>query len=194
MKVFVAGATGVVGNRAVARLVDARHEVTAVARLVDARHEVTAVARSAEKAELVRSLGATPVHVSLFDRDGLTAALAGHDAVVTLATKIPSISHALAPGAWDENNRIRTEGSATLVDAAIAAGVSRYVQESITFTYPDGGDAWIDAPRRTSTHPGSGPAPPTPRRAPPASPRRAGRAPSCASACSRPRTPSTRRR
>jgi nucleoside-diphosphate-sugar epimerase len=131
MKVFVAGATGVVGKRAVARL-------------VEAGHEVTAVARSAEKAELVRSLGATPVQVSLFDRDGLTA-MAGHDAVVTLATKIPSISRALAPGAWDENNRIRTEGSATLVDAAIAAGVSRYVQESITFTYPDGGDAWIDA-------------------------------------------------
>jgi nucleoside-diphosphate-sugar epimerase len=132
LKVFVAGATGVIGRRAVARL-------------VEAGHEVTAVARSEKKAEGVRALGATPVQVSLFDRDALAAAVAGHDAVLNLATKIPSMSHAARPGAWDENNRIRSEGSANLVDAALAAGASRYVQESITFTYPDSGDAWIDA-------------------------------------------------
>jgi len=132
LKVFVAGATGVIGRRAVAGL-------------VAAGHEVTAVARSAEKAELVRALGATPVQVSLFDRDALRAAVAGHDVVVNLATKIPPMSQAARPGAWDENNRIRSEGSANLVDAALAAGATRYVQESITFTYPDSGDAWIDA-------------------------------------------------
>ena len=132
MKVFLAGATGVIGSRALRRL-------------VAAGHDVTAVARSAEKAEAVRAAGATPVQVSLFDRDALVAAVAGHDAVVNLATKIPSLTEAAMPGAWAENDRIRTEGSANLVDAALAAGATRYVQESITFTYPDSGDAWIDA-------------------------------------------------
>jgi nucleoside-diphosphate-sugar epimerase len=132
MKVFVTGATGVIGRRAVAQL-------------VAAGHEVRAVSRSAEKDALVRSLGAEPVSVSLFDVEALTAAMAGHDAVANLATKIPTIAHAALPGAWDENNRIRSEGSAALVDAAIAAGVGRFIQESITFTYPDSGDAWIDA-------------------------------------------------
>lgn len=132
MKVFVTGGTGVIGWRVVARL-------------VAAGHDVTAVARSAEKAGLVCSLGATPVRVSMFDHEALTLAMAGHDAVVNLATKIPPISRAMAPGAWVENNRIRTKGSAALVDAALAAGVRRYVQESITFGYPDSGDAWIDS-------------------------------------------------
>ena len=132
MKVFVAGATGVIGWRAVERL-------------VAAGHEVTAIARSAEKAELVRSKGATPVQVSLFDREQLTAAVAGHDVVINLATHIPSMSKGAFAGSWSENNRIRTEGSANLVDAALAAGATRYIQESIVFTYPDSGDTWIDA-------------------------------------------------
>ena len=131
-KVFVAGATGVLGWRTVEQL-------------VAAGHEVTAVVRSAEKAELVRAKGATPVQVSLFDRERLTAAVAGHDVVVNVATHIPPMSEAALPGAWSENDRIRTEGSANLVDAALAAGASRYIQESIVFTYPDSGDAWIDA-------------------------------------------------
>ena len=142
MKVFLAGATGVIGSRALRQL-------------VAAGHDVTAVARSAEKAEAIRAAGATPVQVSLFDRDALVAAVAGHDAVVNLATKIPSMTEAAMPGAWSENDRIRTEGSANLVDAALAAGASRYVQESIVFTYPDSGDAWIDA--ETTPVEGGGP-------------------------------------
>jgi nucleoside-diphosphate-sugar epimerase len=134
MRIFVAGGTGVIGWRAVQRLVAAGHDVTAVARTED-------------KAELVRSLGAEPVQVSLFDRDRLAAAVAGHDVVVNLATHIPGIRSAALPGSWAENDRIRTQGSANLVDAALGAGAGRYVQESITFTYPDAGDAWIDEDR-----------------------------------------------
>jgi hypothetical protein len=46
--------------------------------------------------------------------------------------------------AWLENDRIRTEGSAAIVDAAIEAGVSRVVQESVSVLYRDRGDEWID--------------------------------------------------
>ena len=131
MKVFVAGATGVVGRRAVAQL-------------VDAGHEVTAVARSAAKADWLRSVGAVPVEVSLFDAAALRAAVAGHDAVVNLATHIPSLRRGSSEQAWTENARIRTEGSSNLVDAALAAGASVYVQEALGFWYEDRGDGWID--------------------------------------------------
>src|SRR3954471_18375841 len=122
MRVFVAGSTGVIGHRAVRAL-------------VAAGHEVTAAVRSPAKAALARSLGATAVEVSIFDPDALRAAVAGHDAVCNLATHIPSLARAADPRSWDENNRIRTKGSRNLVDAALAAGATTYVQESIAFLY-----------------------------------------------------------
>jgi nucleoside-diphosphate-sugar epimerase len=131
MRIFLAGATGVVGRRALALL-------------VAAGHEVSAVARNDEKAATVRHLGGSPVGVDLFDPSGLRTVVDGHDAVVNLATKIPPPLQAFLPRAWAENERIRTEASRNLVDAALGSGVSRFVQESIAFVYPDYGDRWID--------------------------------------------------
>jgi nucleoside-diphosphate-sugar epimerase len=131
MKVFVAGATGVLGRRVVPRL-------------VEAGHQVSGIARSAEKAQQLTAAGATPIRVDLFDSAGIAAAVAGHDTVVNLATHIPDISKATRSSAWAENDRIRTEGSRNLVDAALAGGVRRFVQESISFFYVDSGDAWVD--------------------------------------------------
>jgi nucleoside-diphosphate-sugar epimerase len=132
MRVFVAGATGVIGRRAVVRL-------------AAAGHEVTGVSRSPEKDALLESLGARPVRVDLFDGDALRVAVAGHDAVVNLTTKIPPLAQMTVPHAWDENERIRRVASGNLVDAAIAAGASVFVQESIAFMYGDHGTEWIDA-------------------------------------------------
>jgi nucleoside-diphosphate-sugar epimerase len=131
VKIFLAGATGVLGIRTVQRLVAAGHQVTGIARTPD-------------KASALEGLGATPATVELFDAAGVTAAVAGHEVVMNLATHIPDLSKAARPGAWKENDRIRTEGSRILVDAAIAAKASRYVQESIGFFYADGGADWLD--------------------------------------------------
>jgi len=131
MKVFVAGATGVVGRRAV-RL------------LVGAGHDVSAVARSAARQALLRDLGAHPVTVDLFDRHAVDRAVVGHDAVCNMATHIPASARMAMPRAWAENDRIRSEVSANLVQAVLAHDVGRYVQESITFLYADGGDRWLD--------------------------------------------------
>ncbi|HVE93797.1 MAG TPA: NAD-dependent epimerase/dehydratase family protein [Acidimicrobiales bacterium] len=129
MKIFVAGATGVVGWRAVRAL-------------VATGHEVAGVARSEAKAQLLRDLGADPVSVDLFDGAAVRSATSNAEAVVNLATRIPPTSKAWRTGAWKENNRIRTEAAATL--AAAAAGVgARFVQESITFPYADAGVDWI---------------------------------------------------
>lgn len=131
MKVFLTGGTGVIGTRAVPAL-------------VAAGHEVTAVARSGAKADLVRSMGATPVAVDLFDAAAVKAAVDGHEAVVNLATNIPPMSKAALARAWATNERLRSEASNHLVDAALATGATRFVQESIAFPYVDQGDAWID--------------------------------------------------
>lgn len=130
MRVFLTGATGAIGRFVVPRLV--------------ADHDVSALARSKEKAEALTRAGAIAVQVSMFDTEGLVEAFAGHDVVVNLATAIPPMRRAMRGSAWAENNRIRTEGSRAVVDAALAAGVSVLVQESITLTYPDHGDQWID--------------------------------------------------
>jgi len=132
MKIFVTGATGVVGRRVLPLL---------LAR----RHDVTACVRSAEGAEKMVALGARACLTSLFDPYELLRAIAGHDAVINLATHIPSSSlRMFFRSAWRENDRIRQIGSANLVDAAIAGGVRRFVQESFAPIYPDRGNDWID--------------------------------------------------
>jgi nucleoside-diphosphate-sugar epimerase len=93
---------------------------------------------------LLASIGATPARVDLFAADAIAEATKDYDVVINLATNIPLPSKALMPGAWKTNEQIRSEGSRILVDAALANGVTRYVQESIAFVYPDSGDTWLD--------------------------------------------------
>lgn len=135
MHIFIAGATGVLGRRVVPLLV------------ADG-HAVTAVARTPQKAAELREQGASPATVDLFDRAAVTAAVAGHDAVVNLATAIPPTMRMLRPSAWRMTARLRSEAARNLVDAAIAAGATRYLQEALAFMYEDHGAEWIteDAP------------------------------------------------
>ncbi|MEY2446590.1 MAG: hypothetical protein QOH79_66 [Acidimicrobiaceae bacterium] len=131
MKVFVTGGTGAIGR-------------FVVPELVRAGHDVAALARSDEKAAQLAEQGARAVRASLFDEAALKEAFTGHDAVCNLATAIPAVTKSASVKNWADNDRIRREGSTTVVNAALAAGVGRVVQESITFMYPDRGDQWID--------------------------------------------------
>ncbi len=130
MRILLAGGTGTLG----------RHVTPALA---DAGHGVIAVSRSETSDTWLRDIGAEPVRLDLFDSAAVRAAAAGIDAVVNLATSIPPGSRAMLPGAWKANDRLRSEASSNLADAAIAAR-ARFVQESFAPTYADGGDAWID--------------------------------------------------
>jgi nucleoside-diphosphate-sugar epimerase len=76
--------------------------------------------------------------LDLYDAAAVAAAVSGADAVLHLATRIPALSMMDQPEAWRENDRLRTEASAILVDAALAAEVKTYVQPTVTFVYPDG--------------------------------------------------------
>lgn len=131
MRVLVTGATGVLGRRAVPAL-------------VSAGHEVVAVARTEAKATAVRKAGAEPIALDLLDPVAVASAVEGVEAVANLATSIPPTSKAAFRRAWAENDRLRRDASAILVDAAVRHGVPRFVQESITFLYADAGAEWID--------------------------------------------------
>jgi nucleoside-diphosphate-sugar epimerase len=130
MRVFVAGATGVLG-------------AAAVRRLVSSGHEVTGIARSEEKRRLLYTLGAEAAQVDLFDARAMRAAIEGHDVVCNLATRIPSGMAMTRTSAWRENDRIRTEGSAILAKAAADCGALRLIQEAVALVYADAGQNWI---------------------------------------------------
>src|SRR4051794_37468326 len=125
MRVFVAGASGVIGRRLVPLL-------------VRAGHRVAGMTRSAEKVDLVRLLGAEPVVVDVFDAGALRRAVedAKPDALIHQLTDLP-----FAPGTpryeegLERNAKLRIEGTRNLADAARAAGVRRLIAQSIAFVY-----------------------------------------------------------
>lgn len=131
MKIFITGATGVIGRRVIPLL---RRAV----------QRMTAVSRSTGGSDWLTLHGATPIQLDLFDVEAVRRAVAGHDVVINLATHIPDPSRMFLPWAWRENDRLRRVASANLAQAAAAEGVSRFVQESFAPTYPDRGRALID--------------------------------------------------
>lgn len=130
VKVAVTGATGVIGS-------------AAVSALVAAGHQVVGLARTLEKADRLAAFGATPRMGSVLDHDTLVDLFAGADAVVSCATHIPVGLAGAVPGAWRDNDRLRTEGVRRVVEAAREAGVRRIIQESVSQLYADQGDAWV---------------------------------------------------
>ena len=132
MKIFVTGATGVIGRRLVPLLLADNHDLT-----VMTRHDGPLPAPWAGDVRTARA--------DLFDRGSLAFAARGQDAVINLATHMPSSSlKMMFRRSWRMNDRIRREGSRNLVEAALAGGVARFIQESYAITYPDRGDSWID--------------------------------------------------
>src|SRR5437868_3532640 len=130
MRVFVTGATGVIGRRVVPAL-RARG------------HHVTAAARPSPRLDALAQQGATPLPLDIFDPPAVRQALRGQDAVVNLATHVPQNGRAFLLGAWKAMDRVRREGSAILANAAAAVGAHRFIQESFAATYPDSGSNWI---------------------------------------------------
>ena len=83
--------------------------------------------------------------VSIFDRDALSQAFDGIDVILHLATHIPTGASAVDSSAWQENDMLRADATAALVDAAMEAGVTTFVYPSVCFVYADGGSAWLRA-------------------------------------------------
>jgi nucleoside-diphosphate-sugar epimerase len=129
MRIFVAGASGVIGR-------------PLVAQLLAAGHEVTGMTRSAERAAEVRAAGADAAVCDVFDAAALTAAVAAArpEVVVHELTALPADLDLRKKGVYDATNRIRTEGTRNLIAAASAGGATRFVAQSVGFIYaPQGG-------------------------------------------------------
>jgi nucleoside-diphosphate-sugar epimerase len=128
MKVVVVGATGVLGRNVLPRL-------------RERGHEVRAVVRKPEQAKIYKAMGYEVVLGDILDLESLLPAAAGCSAALHLATAIPK---SLTAGDWRMNDRVRREGTRNLLAAAIRAGVSRYVQQSITMIYGEHGHEIVD--------------------------------------------------
>jgi nucleoside-diphosphate-sugar epimerase len=128
MRVFLAGASGVIG-------------APLVPRLVADGHVVTALTRSPEKADALRERGAEPVVCDALDAEALTRAMreAAPDAIIDHLTDLPqAINPRRAEQDFAANDRVRTVGTANIVAAARAAGASRIVAQSVAFFYAPG--------------------------------------------------------
>jgi nucleoside-diphosphate-sugar epimerase len=99
--------------------------------------------RSESKMSMLEGLGAEPVVGDVFDRDGLTAAVAASmpDLVISQVTDLPDDLERIGEYT-DANARIRREGVANLLDAARQSGVGRFLGQSVAWELPgDGGRA-----------------------------------------------------
>ena len=129
MRIFLAGATGVLGIRLLPLL-------------VDAGHVVAGMTRSPDKVAVIRARGAEPVVCDVFEEAQLADAVLSFepDAVVDQLTDLPDRRDELVAHAAN-NDRIRTEGTRNLVAAAKAADVNRFVAQSIAWRPEERGQA-----------------------------------------------------
>ena len=123
MKIFVAGGTGAVGR-------------PLLAKLLANGHDVVALTRSADGTEALVNQGVELAIADVFDADAVKAAVsrARPEVVIEQLTALPKTytSESMAAAA-PLNTRIRLEGGANVLAAARAAGVRRYLRQSIAF-------------------------------------------------------------
>jgi len=130
VRIAVTGATGVLGQEAVAAL-------------VAEGHKVTGVTRRERGVPVIEGRGASAVVADVFDAADLERAFRGHDVVINALAKLPIGMAAMRPLAWREDDRLHLEASVAIAEAAARAGAGRLVQESTIFLYPDNGSDWI---------------------------------------------------
>jgi nucleoside-diphosphate-sugar epimerase len=121
MNVFVAGASGAIGQ-------------PLIAELVRRGHAVTGMTHSEAGAENIRSLGAGVAFVSAFDAGAVEEALRKTQAEVVIdeLTSLPRSPADMASAASGDR-KLRLEGGGNLYRAAKACGVRRYIQQASGF-------------------------------------------------------------
>jgi len=144
MRIFVAGATGAIGRPLIAQL----HSVG---------HDVVALTRTPEKARILAEQGVEPAIADVFDADAVKAAVirAQPEVVIEQLTSLPkTYTPETMQAAAQLNDRIRLEGGANVLAAAQAAGVRRYIRQSIAFwAIPGTGLADEETPLALDTSP-----------------------------------------
>jgi nucleoside-diphosphate-sugar epimerase len=129
VKVFVAGASGVVGR-------------PLIRQLAEAGHEVVGTTRSPGRAEMLRGLGATPVVLDARETDVLRAAVieAQPEAVINQLTNLPDkINYRKPAETFGTTNELRGTVGPALAGAAAEAGARRLISQSVCFFYASTG-------------------------------------------------------
>src|SRR5262245_56330278 len=121
MRIFVAGASGAIGQ-------------PLVAELVRRGHEVTGMTRSEAEARHLSDMGAAVAQVSAFDAPAVEQALrdARAEVVIDELTSLPKDPSEIAAAALG-GRQLRIEGAWNLRFAAMACGVRRYLQQASGF-------------------------------------------------------------
>lgn len=123
MRILVAGATGAIGR-------------PLIAQLRGLGHDLVALTRSSEKARTLAQQGVEPAIADVFDADALKAAVirAHPEVVIEQLTSLPkTYTQESMSAAAALNTRIRLAGGAHVLAAAQAAGVRRYLRQSVAF-------------------------------------------------------------
>lgn len=145
MKIFIAGGTGAIGR-------------PLIAELQAKGHAVVALTRTAEKAQSLVEQGIEPAIADVLDADAVEAAVrrARPEVVIEQLTALPrKYTREAMSAAAAFNHRIRLEGGANVLAAAQAAGVRRYLRQSIAFwAVPGPGLADEETPLALETSPG----------------------------------------
>jgi len=125
MRIFLAGASGVIGRRLIPWL-------------VQAGHVVGGMTRSPNKTELLSHLGAEPILCDVFDREALIRSVRDFkpDVIVNELTDLPDDVAKLGEYAV-LNARIRTEGNQNLIEAARQSGSPKILAQSVAWQLPD---------------------------------------------------------
>jgi nucleoside-diphosphate-sugar epimerase len=121
MKIFIAGASGAIGQ-------------PLVAELIRQGHTVTGMTHSDAGADRLRKAGASVARISAFDEAGVQEAVERSSAEVVIdeLTALPSDPSKMAEAAAGDR-KLRLEGGENLFRAALANGVRRYIQQSTGF-------------------------------------------------------------
>lgn len=129
MRIFLAGATGVIGQRLIPLL-------------IQAGHVVGGLTRSASKTELLSRLGAEPILCDVYDRAALIKAVGDFKPEVVLneMTDLPDDAAQISKLSA-RNARIRTEGTKNLIEAVRRSGSAKILAQSLAWQLPDGPDA-----------------------------------------------------
>jgi nucleoside-diphosphate-sugar epimerase len=144
VRVFVAGASGVIGR-------------SLLSKLVAAGHEITGTTRKESGAEQIRAAGAEAAICDALDAAAVEDAVieANPEAIVSELTSLPE-DYDLRTIDYEPTNRVRVEGGRNLISAGRKVGARRYVSQSIAFVYDPQGDwvkdeeapTWVNPPGR----------------------------------------------
>jgi nucleoside-diphosphate-sugar epimerase len=142
MKVFVAGASGVIGR-------------PLVRELIAAGHEVAGTTSKPENAAPIEAAGGTPIVCDALDAEAVKGAVreSAPEVVISQLTRLPSEYNPRKID-YGPTNRARAEGGHNLIEAALAAGARRFITQSVAFLYAPEGEMvkdeearpWSDAP------------------------------------------------